>query len=1691
MPTAYGAPLPIASPAPSEGLGDTETAPSAPEAAQSVPRVNHERLRKMFGTGDDFYSVFGEEQAQGVRGQLESRADGGAMRQRVANTAFLADKTGLTARDIADRYDTVRNTYARQMFPDRLGPDGTMEDGVFFTNVSRMLQAEADEAQKMGEWNASLFEAAVQGQDFASAFEGVRNTGTVPSDKRRLDIANAWMADRWEKNRTAVAKLSPIIDQAADLFSAMRSKEGTGTEEFVRQRQTVVEAMAGLDPEEQSTVWAMAGRRATETPQSERGAVNKVFGTLSMGTNDLIDSAIMGLASTLEAVAPVAMIPVQTDVRRMEVDRTLTRIASGEIDPIKADSFAGQVALDFVRSVPMTLAALTPAGLAVDFFALKQNARDNLQAQGITGNQAEAVATVQAIPQTALFFATSKMVFLGKTPKAFGASIPATLSVEYLGNLALNEAGYLTDAGIQQVAAQLSDAIPDVDWQKFGMDFRDRLPQSLALAIPGALIGTGVSAFKNRPAGTKYMQDPAVMDELGFTPEAKAAVLEAGDDFDATAEAFREGYESRTPPPPVPLREIPAGTQFTLQVPEAMEIMPGRTAKIPGFVQVDFFEAGTEGPGIVSGGTRRNVRSTNLETLRSEGYDVPPIPADLPKGKYTIEQLREEVAARGEEFDRFPIAAEGVIPFGAAAEPIRRNADGTYTVRAVPGAPAVLASTPEGAAMVQREQLTEAAQQAATAAPEPRPEQDGRALPTRITALNKQEITALRALFNMDELDAPTRERFQQVLDEAKRTESHKGALGLANDLIATKRVSSASEHAALVMESVRLQNQYEQVAAQIGDAYARGDADGAVGLRRTADGILAELDTITEASDVSGTAIARALSIRRMRINRNDYTLARLVQRATEGKRAALTPEQQSSLKAITDDLIEQQRVIAEQKNRLAEQDLELARNKAESFVAEGRSRRRAATAKDAAARRAGLKKELLALGMRVNDITSIIGNNVELARLVAKIADTYIEEGVASLAELTNKLKADIPDLSDQDIFLAVGRQTKAEAKKIANEAQRRVRELRSQAALWAKINAALEGKREGGTPLNRQQQNRLLRESLTELRQQANRTIFDDAALKRVDAKIAEIQTHLANATRPAAKPEGAQPSEKLSAARQTLSELRQEMGALDTIAELERVLAEAEPKPAQPGQAPEPKPTPTEQQAKLNAMRERIAELRDQIDQAQVDPAAVNAERLAKLQSLSADLEAQLEGGFREIKSQAQRGGVADADDVAAARRQLRELERLMRTEDSIADLTEQLRTGEFKVSAPEQRILTNAKLEQALIRERQIKRKIDDTIEGMRSKTAIERGVEFIQTARTLNTVGDIGTTLRQLVLVTARGVISPKRAKAAANAWVSGFRSLFSENDFDAIQLAIERHPDYLEAVKAQVFLADVTAGPNAREEMIQSNLADRIPGWGRVVRGSGRAMTASLNVMRMSVFSQFVRAHPESTAQQRKNFAWYLNAATGRGNVKWGPNVAKALNTAFFAPRYAVSRFQAIYAPLKFWNDPLTRNEALKDWGAFIGTGAMVLWLAQMAGAEVSLDPSESDFGKIVIGDTRIDIWGGLQQPVRLILQALLSAPQEREAIELENDINLKDAAGSFLWYKLSPAFHVPYALATGENAIGQEQTALETVIRSVTPLTGQEAFDVGTENESLPAGIAAFMAGFNGIGVQQHGRN
>jgi hypothetical protein len=159
----------------------------------------------------------------------------------------------------------------------------------------------------------------------------------------------------------------------------------------------------------------------------------------------------------------------------------------------------------------------------------------------------------------------------------------------------------------------------------------------------------------------------------------------------------------------------------------------------------------------------------------------------------------------------------------------------------------------------------------------------------------------------------------------------------------------------------------------------------------------------------------------------------------------------------------------------------------------------------------------------------------------------------------------------------------------------------------------------------------------------------------------------------------------------------------------------------------------------------------------------------------------------------------------------------------------------------------------------------------------------------------------------------------------------------------------------------------------------------------GQAVRASNRAYMAFLDKVRADNFDNLVNLANKAGLKPHENdvllkaIGNFVNNATGRGDLGTITPAAEVINGLIFSPRLLASRLQMFNQtlnPLTYRMTPgFVKKQYWKSMGGIALEWISVAALAKAAGAEVNLDPNNSDFGKIKIGNTRIDPPGGFQQ--------------------------------------------------------------------------------------------------------------
>jgi hypothetical protein len=367
------------------------------------------------------------------------------------------------------------------------------------------------------------------------------------------------------------------------------------------------------------------------------------------------------------------------------------------------------------------------------------------------------------------------------------------------------------------------------------------------------------------------------------------------------------------------------------------------------------------------------------------------------------------------------------------------------------------------------------------------------------------------------------------------------------------------------------------------------------------------------------------------------------------------------------------------------------------------------------------------------------------------------------------------------------------------------------------------------------------------------------------------------------------------------------------------------------------------------------------------------------------------------------------------------------------------------------------------------------------------------GLEIANIPRSLMASFDVSAPFRQGLIA---GVSHP--AMFFRN-FVPMFKALGSERAYNAIMDDIASRPSYELMQRGGLSLTDL-GSLSQREEQFISSYAEKIPGAGIGVRASGRAYTSFLNKMRADMFDHLTESATREGInteddQFLKSLSTFINSATGRGDLGKLQNSAVILNSVFFSPRLLASRINFLnpmyYAKL----DPFARKEALKGVRNLIGTVGAFLMLAKMAGADVNPDPRNADWAKIKIGNTRIDLLGGFQQPVRLIAQVAsgkVISSTTGDVLSLGpgfGSLNRQDIIKRFFEGKLAPTPSMVNDWMKGSDFQGQPFNVKRELIQHTVPLMLQDAFDLYKDRGSLPVAAAGYAVGSFGVGMQTYG--
>lgn len=370
--------------------------------------------------------------------------------------------------------------------------------------------------------------------------------------------------------------------------------------------------------------------------------------------------------------------------------------------------------------------------------------------------------------------------------------------------------------------------------------------------------------------------------------------------------------------------------------------------------------------------------------------------------------------------------------------------------------------------------------------------------------------------------------------------------------------------------------------------------------------------------------------------------------------------------------------------------------------------------------------------------------------------------------------------------------------------------------------------------------------------------------------------------------------------------------------------------------------------------------------------------------------------------------------------------------------------------------------------------------------------------EVVNVPRAIMASFDMSAALRQGVIFTTT------KPQVAAASFKEMFRQVFSPENFRKWNEGARKDPMFPLMEESGLYMADpLNLGRNGelaqREERFMSNLAERIPIIGAGVRASERAYIGYLNKMRFDVFkdlaTKFQREGiaPETNPKAYESLASFVNNATGRGDLGKLNRVSQELNTVFFSPKLIAARFHMLNPAWYMKQARPVRTEAIKSMAQFVGTGMTILALMKASGAQVETDPRSTDFGKIKIGNTRWDIWGGFQQWARATAQ-IVSGQRKNSKGDLYKLSpsefpfeTRKDVAERFGVSKFAPMPRLAYELLLGQKQFGEALTLSGEAAEDFVPLYLQDVRDAVAE-QGPSAIVSVGVPSFFGVGTQTY---
>lgn len=299
--------------------------------------------------------------------------------------------------------------------------------------------------------------------------------------------------------------------------------------------------------------------------------------------------------------------------------------------------------------------------------------------------------------------------------------------------------------------------------------------------------------------------------------------------------------------------------------------------------------------------------------------------------------------------------------------------------------------------------------------------------------------------------------------------------------------------------------------------------------------------------------------------------------------------------------------------------------------------------------------------------------------------------------------------------------------------------------------------------------------------------------------------------------------------------------------------------------------------------------------------------------------------------------------------------------------------------------------------------------------------------------------------------------------------------------------------PDYDLLKKAKVAL-------NVIEEEIPVDIPSRIPLVGILFRMGENAFVGSSRYMRYQLAKQYLsvwrKSGKELTKRELESIGKLANSQTGRGDTAARSQRPGLLNNVFWSPRNLRASIDILTLHLFDRNfTAFARRQAAINLLRYISGTAMILALAKWVDDDsVTWEPTNADFGKIVIGNTRFSVGGSHGVLVvlasRLITRKFTSSTTGK-TVTIDSRkfgaLGGKDLVFNFLDNKLSPGAALAISIIDQKTWKGDQLRIPQMIDDALTPLLIQNVIETGSADDSANV-LAALIAEAIGVNVQTY---